>query len=1455
MLKPYDNENNDLPAGSFQWVPPIPKDGKASFSGSGFNFLSIDRGQFRNDVPKDSDKDTRSYAKIAVSYKGKLADGLAEESRNYPFWAAFRRKRRPTWDVGTPPVNTYFKITADKDGFIEYEIDLGSNASISAISIEYALNIDPKLDAWANMLADPKDANNVEDQKKFDTYVKNGYTGSLDIDWRKYHPMQIVGLADGSEEEKELPILANDKYQAMAITGLIGSDFESQTEYTTFSFNLGGISFPTIRKIRIKQRKAQYKNLSLMIKRILVFNNARVNLRKDHYPAQAFGYTALLQTDFMITQGQQGGLYPTISPGRPLVYFKMFQPEDLNASLGFAHAIDVRFLIVAVPVFLLGGDVSSLAGLMDAMNNPRAYLAINVGPRPGKRQIRYAMDATLLADASVTPIRGYTVNLDREQLMANVFEFEVQRGEGTDNTQPQSWEIVATVQESDTNYKIEGPLVSRYLFLDASLYNNKAPTSSNLWYRINQRYRVGSAQATRMSSGFKPSLYPERSPLRMAESSAVRNLATSIVSRRIKNYIYDTPKQVLDAAPLAVFMADDSNHPANTVEFMSGIFNAVVTAYTDDKNAYANTHLVLRFWFHPENVKFDNANPHEYRDVSEFVFAVESNGDHVIKRSSPQDLSQVMITPALSNDVTTYSINKFVEAAIGENVSKNVWTMPSEFMKAENTLKRARLVVGVYAVSVPNPNENDPFNKTPDESPKLYLEIAPEKMNVTTTIGQTLSGDLFPVQPNLFEAVKYENIGSPLYLSKKLFSGADLSAKNDWYIYNDSVAAPTTDSRPTALNKLVVFGTKDEGYKFAIPYNSVPLRFTGTTRAFADFVTDHINLTDGRVMNGKWAFSCKIDEDKDTAVISYKYQFEAFLVNTTGRLMNYVVRSDYLDAPKYETEVNLPYSIEEDDVHLVVRFSAYPFSKSGNPVDLAVVKTDLGDKPVGVRFSDFTLSSHTVQSLAVTQSDSFRLSKASFEGLPIVPSRTFGGNRFWVDLEADTNQQVIIANDPDYGYYRISARLFSPTWLVSLPKDMEIQYSSTPYTGDVRVRTALGSSATEDVALTGGYNKDSKQIYVAQSVDEDVVGANTLAQTGKIIQFVKMNSPEVYREKQFASGFRLGTGGGYSPYKAQGNHPSLILNSRNKNIQLVTEVDEVSGPSTSIINNRYVAGENTWDNNSPISSGKFGEISRLATDITYPTIIDMNNGYYCIVGWLNTGFVAAKFVNLNLSSPDGVVPAGQQIIIDGSGEVNDGWVFAQGAMKIPVPRTPLGCAVNEQQKITVAYPLEGKSGSLYIKSLNGLQSVGYAREVVSFSKAVGAASNSLDIRCPSLTYDSRTGVYYCVFWCSGKLFVTQFTDANTLVPLTLVAGTTDFTSTSNKAHSFFAAAQNAQYLVNRVDSADTDDVPSQKATIVIPENMPHNQNNVFVFYKNSRNEIFSRKVSLGLGASARQPIN
>lgn len=1429
MPDAYTNENNNLPSGPFTWVPPIPNDGKASFSGDGFNFLSIVRGRFRNDVPRDDENDNRGFVSVDVSYIGDLQSGLTEFSRNYPFLSAFRRKRRPSWDVASPPINQYFTISPNDSGEMEYKISLNENTFVSSISIEYQLIIDTKSESWMTMLQDENDYNSEDDQVKFQAYIDGGLINEPDIDWSLYHPLQIIGYTDDISDGIELPILKDDKYQAMSITARKGSTFENNTVYKTHLFDLGGLTYPNVKHIAIRLRNPQYKSLTLVIKKILLFNEARVNMREDHLPAIAFGYSSELSHSFLVTPGQQGGLYPTASSGRPLIYFKLFYPEDLKASVGFAHALDVRFLIVIIPALLIGGDYSNLAGVIDAANNPRAYLGINAGPRPGKRQIAYAADAHVLSGNGLSPIMGNIVPLDYDELLPNVVSFDIERGEGTATTPPSGWTFLANVNASNTNFDIAGPMIAPYLYLDSVDFDIV------YWYRIVQRYRVGGSTATRLGNAFLPQIYTEANPLRMAESSGVTNVKQTNIIRRIKESIYNGDDSILDAPPLALFMAEDSNHLANRAEFSEGVFNAKLKAYIQGNILNSNTHLVVRFWFHPEGVPLDANNPHQFRADSEFVFKPSDDGRQILSRTTPTSVNQLMITPALNNEEVVYSLNKYIQGVEGENVANNVWTMPESFFVPENINQRARLVVGIYQTTVVDEADQELFFES-QNSPKVNIDVHPDHTSFSTTIGQTVSGDLFAVQPNLFGSANYNNLDSPLFVSRNQYNGNNFG-DDEWIEYD--MKLNKTDNGNAFADLLTLTSTTAES-NIVIPYTSIPLSLNSTINYYADYITNASSLGDGRIQTGTWDIKASVDMDIDNDQIETRYRIEAFLVDDSGYLLNYILRSELLEVPEYKANVVIPYNIEDSNAQLGLRIIAYPYSKSGEPVDLAALKQSLGNKPLGMRLKEIAIQTHTVQLLALNQTDSLRLSKASFEGLPVTPNRTFGGNRFWVDLEEDTNQQVVIANDPNLGQYRISARLFSPTWLIDLPQNMEIEYNATAYSGNVKVRTALGGSAGDDGVISSSYNKTKQELYVAHTVDGNALSNNYIASDDdNATQVIASSWPGAYGKYDIATGSYNQNGQSLQKILS-GRNPNLIPSYDRGRLDMVLQQDTSQGSDIALYKNQHGADSQHWNNN----VNGINDQTNIAQDMQYPVVMEGMYRNRIVAGWLNPGYLGFKAVDTDIVNSSVVDPQGYKFLAEGSGALGGDWKTTRNMLNIPVVQAPFGAVIVDDH-LNFTYSLEGRDGSLYYKEFTGYNVSGSTYEIVSFRKITGVADSSLQIRGSNLIWHPVLGKFICVFWCGGRIFATSFVRGPSgvvLSPLLLVGGSDQFTSSG--VDLIFATAKTISYINTNIQEPDIDLIASQKPGITLSDDLPNDKSSVFVHYKMPDGKIVSRRINI-----------
>ena len=102
----------------------------------------------------------------------------------------------------------------------------------------------------------------------------------------------------------------------------------------------------------------------------------------------------------------------------------------------------------------------------------------------------------------------------------------------------------------------------------------------------------------------------------------------------------------------------------------------------------------------------------------------------------------------------------------------------------------------------------------------------------------------------------------------------------------------------------------------------------------------------------------------------------------------------------------------------------------------------MNNKPLGLRITDLALTvtptegTSGLNKLRVVDTTNGAGSTKFYEDLQLVPSRALDSQQFWfyADKETTLKAQIIEAGED----FQIIGALYSPTWFVDLPKDMEI---------------------------------------------------------------------------------------------------------------------------------------------------------------------------------------------------------------------------------------------------------------------------------------------------------------------------------------------------------------------------------------------------------------------------------
>jgi hypothetical protein len=286
--------------------------------------------------------------------------------------------------------------------------------------------------------------------------------------------------------------------------------------------------------------------------------------------------------------------------------------------------------------------------------------------------------------------------------------------------------------------------------------------------------------------------------------------------------------------------------------------------------------------------------------------------------------------------------------------------------------------------------------------------------------------------------------------------------------------------------------------------------------------------------------------------------------------------------------------------------------------------------------------------------------------------------------------------------------------------------------------------------------------------------------------------------------------------------------------------------------NHSLNGNGTWMNPHRNMDGvDFGSVKKFIDGVQFPSFAQSHvSSLSYVVGWAEPGGILLKEANIFDSVSGGA--EGIVFLVDGVKNTNipDKSPIIEPAFisGLKANQTFSGIDIDHLNRPTVAYTLQGRSGEIFARTLNGGNGLSNPF-VVATLRSKDNLSSDLDIFSPTLVFHNETQTHYLAFWCSGKVFFTTFptlsTSGGILVnPIQLVAGNNDFTSGSNSANPIFESLVNSGGMMNNQLGTKENDVPQQRVGLLVSNQWP-SQGNAFVYYKDSINKLLVRQVRIG----------
>ncbi|MBS1722325.1 MAG: hypothetical protein JSS66_04875 [Armatimonadetes bacterium] len=1137
--------------------------------------------------------------------------------------------------------------------------------------------------------------------------------------------------------------------------------------------------------------------------------------------------------DFEFDPIRGTALWPN-SSSEPNFHCKIFAPDETVATSGLAHSVYLKFLIFAIPAFGIAPGDFSLVGLLEDMANPSAFFCMFVGPRPGRRNAFYTLLAKtgFATNDRVVPLDLYPVRSDASSIIVEKYTGAVT--DSPPSNSPEFQVVFTYVPEASPTYSDDGPMVSPYLYLDKTEGTNEAKSTD--WFRVTQRLQSG-VEFT--SGAYRSQVWSEKSTFQALVEPVITSKEPREYAVRRTSDLANLPNGPLSATPLATFVTSDERFFSGQQDFAPGAWRFRIRGQSLDDSTSMNTHLMVRTWLVPHDLP-SNATPEQveaYRAGNEFCFiaaqGTDSSQKSTLKLGTPASLKEVMVSPPLDSELREYEIIRFIEAtSAGEQ-------------RIQLPAGNWNVACGLYLLSEPTGDGlTDAPSLTDKECPRALVEFDPTYGYFETTLLVSQSFALFPVRWLRYNSSRFQPYLAPddpyasLNFTRSRVYGGTVDG-DEFAVYRDTVNAYDPNAEVSAFfNLATVRSGEQEATALCLPYSQIPEQKGTEGTIKADFCADEAEVSGGRVSNvrvsgsttqaGTWKVQWSVNEDLDNESIAVDMRVEGFIVDSTGRITERVFRSPLVpfvsgtENYEFSTDITVPFVLAKTNTsRFILRVYAYPYSKNGSAVNLEEVQQALGTKPVGLRLTKLTIAEHTLETLQISQVASFLGSPAFYENLPIVPSRTIGGNEFWYIADAESLKFKIIIR-PDT--YRIQGTLYSPVWYVSTPKDTEVivraaSLNSGIFGRQLWVRTVPGSpdgTVQKVPAFSAAGHPRTDLVHVAFNergdVDDDVRGVEVLTHSAGVA------SPNWVGVVNDANGNKL-VGTEASVFRSS-------VSSGDKSGSLVAVTTQFADSESPVVNiaasTKHGYGGSFRTPTAALDASTLSSPRHIGAGFKLHTTVESKGGDHCFVsGWLEGGALVLRKATLSQAQTQREGGIGDVYLVDG---------VPEGDMPFDqVPRPPLGGVsgtVNEdysavfvdaEDRPTVVYSTTGRDGELIGRRLED-RGFGRAYKLASFRQGGVVNSSDTPMLSPAAAYNEHYGSGVLVFWSNGRLFATRCPSASeqgasVLNPIYLVAGSGDFES-GDTSDTTFAQLKATGYLLD-LRTGDEDNVAQQRAGVTV----------------------------------------
>jgi hypothetical protein len=889
--------------------------------------------------------------------------------------------------------------------------------------------------------------------------------------------------------------------------------------------------------------------------------------------------------------------------------------------------------------------------------------------------------------------------------------------------------------------------------------------------------------------------------------------------------------------PILYFVSDSSFSYPVSISAAQGAYTFKVTAKVIDKLRMANTHVIGRLWFVPQDFIPTVDNIHQYRDQNEIIFKIV-DGKTQAQIGKPSSLEDVFVSAALTDEYIFIDMVRY----------------SSEVKKFETSgANSLKLCVGIYAISSLNSEyKNKKFSeKEYLFTPTVVFDLSSTTDGIQTPIQRSVTATLYPRRSSEFDNATYTLVDKPLNVSRELVNGSEVEE----FILYSGVTISEAENAFINLLSLKKFADNESSPMVRLSFNSFSEKFDTDNVFVYDFCTVIRPLNGAKIDSGSWQIDLTPSSlaSKIETLLNFKFSFEIMAVSLDGNVIERIYKTAlFEDTYQIKFDIGFPFFLGNNNSQLILRINLYPYARNQNS-SIGSIRESFGYNDLFYEFSNIEITNHTLKFLDLDAADSKLGSPGFYEDLDLVPGISFDDSQCWFILDDDLKNTMIstITDGID-----VRGCLYSPTWALSMPEGTEVKSGALGYTNkDFWFRTVPGDTVIGEISISAVEDDQTFSTHVAY---DDPSTAITFSDGKNYIKYFSTNSNEF----NFYTKANLAGLNNQATVEIKGNNPQLFTMNNNgnfydgnKSLGLMMGKPGEEGDSVDGFYNFSAGRERNWSRiGFDSEDNSFENSSQIVKKLSFAsTANNQNNDLIHIAGILDNNKLVYCLANPTVIYANGISEDKFTWIAGTTTSENSNFISPVNPPTTDSPTITFpGIALDKYGSVYICYSSQSTPGSIFCKVVNNeIPTTQFP--IIQFKNAGVAIPSSFSIKGINLVYNHYENNYVLGFWCNGRIFVASINLVHDISQgeenafsitsfVNLVAGSREFDAANSIVDGTLQSLVVKGFISVKQSGEVESNVPSQKPGILISNN-PGKQGEIHIWYKDSQDKLKSRVLS------------